>query len=97
MFLGFAQFGKQSKNSKTNSKKQARKSNEINMNKSLKNHETSLQKPWKKPLKNRCEKKMKKKDTPAESGTLAVVPGGTTIQQDILRIGTILGKKLNYN
>ena len=38
MFLGFAQFGKQSKNSKTNSKKQARKSNEINMNKSLKNH-----------------------------------------------------------
>ena len=38
MFLGFAQFGKQSKNSKNNSKKQARKNNEINMNKSLKQH-----------------------------------------------------------
>ena len=38
MFLGFAQFGKQSKNSKKNSKKQARKSNEINMNKSLNKH-----------------------------------------------------------
>ena len=38
MFLGFAQFGKQSKNSKNNSKKQARKSNEINMKKSLKKH-----------------------------------------------------------
>ena len=38
MFLGFAQFGKQSKNSKTNFKKQARKSNEKNMNKSLKQH-----------------------------------------------------------
>ena len=38
MFLGFAQFGKQSKNSKNNAKKQARKSNEISMNKSLKNH-----------------------------------------------------------
>jgi hypothetical protein len=38
MFLGFAQFGKQSKNSKNNSKKQARKSNENNMNKSLKKH-----------------------------------------------------------
>ena len=39
MFLGFAQFGKQSKNSKKNSKKQARKGNEINMNKSLNNHD----------------------------------------------------------
>ena len=38
MFLGFAQFGKQLNNSKNNFKKQARKSNEINMNKSLKNH-----------------------------------------------------------
>ena len=38
MFLGFAQFGKQLKNSKNNSKKQARKSNEINMEKSLKQH-----------------------------------------------------------
>ena len=38
MFLGFAQFGKQSNTSKKNSKKQARKSNEINMNKSLNNH-----------------------------------------------------------
>ena len=38
MFLGFAQFGKQSKNSKNKSKNQARKSNEINMNKPLKNH-----------------------------------------------------------
>ena len=38
MFLGFAQFGKQSKNSKQNSKKQARKSNEQNMTKSLKQH-----------------------------------------------------------
>ena len=37
MFLGFAQIGKQSKNSKENLKKRARKSNEINMNKSLKN------------------------------------------------------------
>ena len=36
MFLGFAQFGKQSKNSKKNSKKQARKSNEKNIKKSLK-------------------------------------------------------------
>ena len=39
MFLGFAQFGKQSKNSKQNSKKQARKSNEKNIKKSLKNHQ----------------------------------------------------------
>ncbi len=39
MFLGFAQIGKQSKNSKENSKKRARKSDEINMNKSLKNHQ----------------------------------------------------------
>ena len=38
MFLGFAQFGKQSKNGKKNSKKQARNNNEKNMNKSLKNH-----------------------------------------------------------
>ena len=38
MFLGFAQFGKQSKNSIKNSKKQARKSNEQNMKKSLNNH-----------------------------------------------------------
>ena len=38
MFLGFAQFGKQSKNSKNNSKKQARKSNEKDMKKSLNNH-----------------------------------------------------------
>ena len=37
MFLGFAQIGKQSKNSKENFKKRARKSNEINMNKSFKN------------------------------------------------------------
>ena len=37
MFLGFAQFGKQSKNSKNKSKKQARKGNEINMNKICKN------------------------------------------------------------
>ena len=36
MFLGFAQFGKQSKKVKTNSKKQARKSNEIEHEKSLK-------------------------------------------------------------
>ena len=36
---------------------------------------------------------MKKKDTQAESGTLPGPRGGPTIQQDILRIGTILGKK----
>ena len=33
MFLGFAQFGKQSKNSKNNFKKQARKNDEISMEK----------------------------------------------------------------
>ena len=33
------------------------------------------------------------RDAPAESGTLAVVPGNTPISKDILRIGTILGKK----
>ena len=38
MFLGFAQFGKQLKRSKKNYKKQARKSNEKRMNKSLKKH-----------------------------------------------------------
>ncbi len=38
MFLGFAQFGKQSKNSKNNFKKQARKSNGKHMNKSLQIH-----------------------------------------------------------
>ena len=38
MFLGFAQFGKQSKNSKNKFKKQARKGNEKDMNNSLKNH-----------------------------------------------------------
>ena len=34
------------------------------------------------------------RDAPAESGTLAVVPGNTPISKDILRIGTILGKKI---
>ena len=34
------------------------------------------------------------RDAPAESGTLAVVPGNTPISKDILRIGTILGQKL---
>ena len=38
MFLSFARFGKQLKNSKENYKKQARKSNEKNMETSLKNH-----------------------------------------------------------
>ena len=38
MFLGFAQFGKQSKNSKNKCKKQARKGNDKDMNKSLNNH-----------------------------------------------------------
>ena len=38
MFLGFAQFGKQSTNSKKNSKQQARKNNEKSIKKSLKNH-----------------------------------------------------------
>ena len=38
MFLGFVQFGKQSKNRTTKCKKQARKGNEKDMNKSLKNH-----------------------------------------------------------
>ena len=33
------------------------------------------------------------RDAQAESGTLAVVPGNTPISKDILRIGTILGKK----
>ena len=51
MFLGFAQFGKQSKNSKNNCKKQARKSNEKDMNKSLKNHEKIIPKTMKKPSK----------------------------------------------
>ena len=38
MFLGFAQFGKQSKNNKKNLKKQAWKNDEINMKQSLKKH-----------------------------------------------------------
>ena len=51
MFLGFAQFGKQSNNSKTNSKKQARKSNEKHeniINKSIFFHQFSwLFQSWK--------------------------------------------------
>ena len=30
---------------------------------------------------------------PGEGGNITAAPGGPTIQQDILRIGTILGKK----
>ena len=45
MFLGFAQFGKQSRKVKQNSKQQARKSNEIEHEKPLKKHEHTFQKP----------------------------------------------------
>ena len=51
----------------------------------------------KKTIKKSMRKKDEKKGFAAESGTLEKPRGGPTIQQDILRIGTILGKKKNYN
>ena len=53
MFLGFAQFGKQSRKVKNKSKKQARKSNEIEHEKSLKKHEKNIPLTMKKTSKKR--------------------------------------------
>ena len=52
MILGFAQFGKQSRKLKNISKKQSRKSNELNMKNHQKREPKWSRKPWKKHKKN---------------------------------------------